>query len=182
MRLLIALVWVSAAIAAGCKGSRNASASGTSTPTPPADTAQAQRGPGRGPNMNARPDTLVWMREGGCHGTCPIYHLVLYVDGHVHYTGKRFTDLIGTYRKELTGAQLDEVKRILRQADLGQFQPQYGQSGNDFPSFHLIAKLDARRTQIDVYENRPAAFDSLFVRLRTTIGISAGYTRVEGGE
>lgn len=178
MRFLLLPILLGALALGACKGSRTANNTTPPNTGTPADTATAQRGPNRGPNMNARPDTLVWLRAGGCHGTCPIYQFVVYVDGHVHYNGTRFTDLIGKYRKELNATQLDQIRQILREANLAQFNPQYGESGNDFPSQYIIAKLDGRRTAIDVYHNAPPAFDSLFTRLRDAVGIKEGYELV----
>ena len=84
--------------------------------------------------LNSDEPVLIF-KKTGCYGTCPMYDVVVYGNGNMSYTGKRFVKLVGT-RDDLK-MSTEFVKEVLSKAKEIKFfemQDVYDQKITDLPS------------------------------------------------
>ncbi len=59
--------------------------------------------------LAAQKDTFLIYHRGACYGMCPIFDLVVYMDGSAVYEGKNFVDLIGFYQTKMDATALQKI-------------------------------------------------------------------------
>ena len=59
--------------------------------------------------LAAQKDTFLIYHRGACYGMCPIFDLVVYMDGSAVYEGKNFVDLIGFYQTKMDATDLQKI-------------------------------------------------------------------------
>lgn len=77
---------------------------------------------------------LITMEKGACHGTCPIYTLVIYNDGIAEMNGRRFCGKIGPHTTQLSNIELNLLQQKISMLDMATYPEKIESMIPDFPS------------------------------------------------
>ena len=81
---------------------------------------------------------VISFAKGACHGTCPIYNMIIFSDGQVVYEGIRFSDLMGKHTKMLDEKTINDLMTECKNANLTQFPDKYESRIPDLPSSTMM--------------------------------------------
>src|SRR3982751_4511189 len=76
--------------------------------------------------------TEVTLERTACFGSCPIYKVTLRSDGTVIYEGKRFVEMIGTYKGRSYG--FEHLAKFILSQDYFNLKDNYTRPVTDLPS------------------------------------------------
>lgn len=79
-----------------------------------------------------QPDTLLYYKQSGCFGRCPVFDVLIWNDGQVHYQGKRHVKNTGKYTIQLTEKELEEVSLWLPNYKLQDLDSSYPPEQEDW--------------------------------------------------
>ena len=119
---------------------------------------------------------LVEFQRGACYGKCPVYTLTVYNEGLAKFNGKKFTDKDGIHTKQLSKAQVAELRTLLEKADLFRYPDSYGEGIVDAPLTTLTyySENDGPVKRISGKDDRPEALKALDTRMEELVN-SAGW-------
>lgn len=81
---------------------------------------------------------VISFAKGACHGTCPIYEIIIFSDGKAIYEGIRFSKKMGIHTKTLDEAVINDLMNEAKNANLIQFPDKYESRIPDLPSSTLM--------------------------------------------
>ena len=119
---------------------------------------------------------MVEFQRGACYGKCPMYTLTVYNEGLAKFNGKKFTDKDGIHTKQLSKAQITELRTLLEKANLFQYPDSYSEGIADAPLTTLTyySKNDGPVKRISGKGDRPEALKALDTRMEELVN-SAGW-------
>ena len=106
------------------------------------------------------PPTAVSMQRTSCFGRCPEYTVTVNRDGYVTYTGVRFTDYTGTYRKFVGKEQAAELLSEFHGYRVDTCQADYPEMVSDVPGINY--SIQYRGSDVQTIHN--AHFGPVFLR------------------
>lgn len=103
---------------------------------------------------------VITMKKTECHGTCPVYTLIVYNNREAKLVGERFLDLIGTYEADVPRAVYDKLIAAFQEANFFSFKSKYSANIADFPTTYLsFSQPEKGKMVIDHYRSPPALKD-----------------------
>ena len=119
---------------------------------------------------------LVEFQRGACYGKCPVYTLTVYNEGLAKFNGKKFTDKDGIHTKQLSKAQIAELRTLLDKADLFKYADNYSEGIADAPLTTLTyySENDGPIKRISGKDDRPDVLKALDTRMEELVN-SAGW-------
>ncbi len=96
-----------------------------------------------------------------CFGTCPIYTMTIDGSGLATFEGKRFTEKIGSFTKQLTKDETKTLFNRLRQEDWNNFQTNYKTRITDLPSTVFRFNYKKISKEVVVTGEHPEVLDVL---------------------
>jgi len=100
-------------------------------------------------------------KKTACFGTCPIYQMTISGNGLATFEGERFTEKIGSYTKQFTKAQTQEIFKDLEGYDWESFEDHYPSQVSDLPSVIFEFRFKKTNKRITVRGEHPATLDVL---------------------
>ena len=91
---------------------------------------------------------LLTLERTPCFGKCPTYTYSIFTTGKVIYNGKQNVKNIGTYKAQLSMAQLEEIKSHIESFELFKLKDKYDAQITDIPSTILVINIDGRKKKI----------------------------------
>jgi hypothetical protein len=83
-------------------------------------------------------DTLLLYKKTPCFGVCPVFTLVVKMDGEVYFTGVKNTLLEGTQSTNWNSEQLEVIDRKMRELDIYNAPKSFDNpSVTDLPSMYI---------------------------------------------
>lgn len=82
-------------------------------------------------------DIIISMNKGGCFGSCPIYELDIYNNGHCEFTGIDHCYKLGKHTLQLTKEKLKSLKSEFKEANLYQYDDFYESQIPDLPTITI---------------------------------------------
>ena len=121
----------------------------------------------------------VSLKKGPCFGQCPVYELKIYNSQMAVFKGKRFTEKLGTYSKQLSNEEYNQILMVCKSAELPSMQAKYLSQIADLPLITIgyAEDADSYRT-IQGKESRPEKLLSVQKQLEI-IAESDGWTLEE---
>ncbi len=112
-----------------------------------------------------------------CFGACPIYTLVINGEGLAQFEGKRFTEKIGSFEKQLSKEDTKALFDLLNSTEWNSFADEYPTDITDLPG--ILFKYNHKKVskQIVVYGEHPEQLDVLSEYL-SKIAESDGWTNL----
>ena len=119
---------------------------------------------------------MVEFQRGACYGECPVYTLTVYNEGLAKFNGKKFTDKTGIHTKQLSKAQVSELRSALEKAKLFQYPDSYSNGIVDaqLTTLTYYSENDGPVKRITGKDDRPEALKALDTRLVELVN-SAGW-------
>ena len=104
--------------------------------------------------------TEVTLERTSCFGTCPDYKVTLRRDGAVIYEGRRFVQMMGTYKGEAYG--FDRLAQLILAQKYFDMKDDYSRPITDMPSaITSVARDGKRKTIVDYAETGPTELWSI---------------------
>jgi len=92
--------------------------------------------------------TEVTLERTACYGTCPIYKITLQSDGTIIYEGKRFVEMMGTYKGTAYG--FDRLAKLILAQNYFNLKDEYTRPITDNPSaITSVVRAGKRKTIVD---------------------------------
>ncbi|MBS1772284.1 MAG: hypothetical protein JST82_05450 [Bacteroidetes bacterium] len=88
--------------------------------------------------------TYVKMDRTACFGHCPTYTVEVYSNGLVRYTGVQFTDVSGTYEKNIGAAKAKQLLAQFSKYRVDTCKNLYESNIADLPGMHFEFKIDGK--------------------------------------
>ena len=98
-----------------------------------------------------------------CYGTCPIYKMVIYFDGHVELEGIQFVDQIGNFTSKISSAQIRNFEIRANRTGFMDMEDRYDAPITDVPSATTTLVLNGVRKSVYRRANFPPAILQLEV-------------------
>ena len=119
---------------------------------------------------------LVEFQRGACYGECPVYTLTVYNEGLAKFNGKKFTDKTGIHTKQLSKAQVSELRTFLEKAKLFDYPDSYGEGIVDaqLTTLTYYSENDGPVKRISGKDDRPEALKAIDARMEELVN-SAGW-------
>lgn len=119
--------------------------------------------------------TEITLERTSCFGTCPDYKVTLRRDGTIIYEGRRFVQMMGTYKGEAYG--FDRLAQLILAQKYFDMKDDYSRPITDMPSaITSVVRGGARKTIVDYAETGPIelwgiemAIDGILKNARFTI-------------
>ena len=100
---------------------------------------------------------VIMMKKTECHGTCPVYTLIVYDNQTAKLVGERFLDLVGNYEADIPEAVYNELVEAFEAADFFSFKSKYSANITDLPTTYLsYSNSEKSKMTIDYYRAPPA--------------------------
>lgn len=80
------------------------------------------------------PSAYIEFQRTPCFGGCPIYTLKIDGSGMATFEGKRFTEKIGSYSKQLTKEETQKLFNALKEKEWENYKDEYPTRSTDLPS------------------------------------------------
>lgn len=109
-----------------------------------------------------------------CYGTCPIYVMTIDGTGLVKYEGKRFTEKLGHFEKQLDRETCVELFKMMRALDWDAMDNEYPAYVSDLPSTIFSFKHGKTNKTVLVTGDHPEVLDALENRLHA-LAVSEGW-------
>lgn len=93
--------------------------------------------------------------RSGCFGTCPIYYVELFKDGKMVYHGKRYTDYIGDYEKQISDTSMLNFFNRFYAIKPDTLEDSYTIRVADLPGFYFKITYKNATKQVLNAENGP---------------------------
>lgn len=100
-------------------------------------------------------EKIIEISKGACFGRCPVYTMTVYGQGLVSYEGKRFTDKVGIYTKQLLEVEYTQLFKAFKDANLWQYQDEYNSRIPDLPMITIHYFNKGSQKKIMGKEGRP---------------------------
>ena len=98
--------------------------------------------------------TEVTLERTSCFGTCPDYKVTLRRDGTIIYEGRRFVQMMGTYKGEAYG--FDRLAQLILAQKYFDMKDDYSRPITDMPSaITSVVRAGKRKTIVDYAETGP---------------------------
>ena len=98
--------------------------------------------------------TEVTLERTSCFGTCPDYKVTLQRDGTIIYEGRRFVQMMGTYKGEAYG--FDRLVKLILAQKYFDMKDDYSRPITDMPSaITSVVRAGKRKTIVDYAETGP---------------------------
>lgn len=91
---------------------------------------------------------LLTLERTPCFGKCPTYKYSIYTTGRVIYNGVENVKNIGTYKAQLTKAQIEKIKNNIESAKIFSLKNKYDSQITDIPSTLLVINIDGQKKKI----------------------------------
>ncbi|RMF03384.1 MAG: hypothetical protein D6772_02195 [Bacteroidetes bacterium] len=119
------------------------------------------------------------MEKGPCFGSCPVFKLTIYEGGVAVYEGRRFTDRIGRYTKQLDMNVYRNLIRAFQEANMWSFQNAYKAQVPDLPTVTITYHEDGNSKSVKGKDGRPEKIEELEAML-DKIANSGGWEGADG--
>ena len=173
MKIIYAIVILSALILIGCKTKKNNnSITNTAPPQQPKTTTKAVL-------PNGKPYTMLEYSKGMCFGKCPVYNISITSDGSIEYFGKMHVDKLGTYSKRLSKGELATLYTELKAMDLFQYDDEYGGLVMDISKQEIIYREGEKEKKIVCKLGYPEAINALIAKIDGIASAENGWKLIE---
>lgn len=108
---------------------------------------------------------LISIEKGACHGTCPIYKMTIYNNGHCEFKGKRFCKKLGAFAATISALELDLLQQKIAMLDMENYQEQYQSMIPDFPSTEITSYTKDASKSVWWRDGAPSELDEMAVVL-----------------
>ncbi|MBO6515689.1 MAG: hypothetical protein JJ975_03970 [Bacteroidia bacterium] len=125
--------------------------------------------------QNAPRDASIVYQRTACFGTCPIYSLTITGQGEATFEGKRFTEKIGAFTKQLSKDETKSLFRTLNAQDWASLDSIYPSQISDLPSTVFAFRYKKTNKEVVVTGEHPASLD-VVSKLLSEIAESDGWT------
>lgn len=106
---------------------------------------------------------LISFSKTPCFGQCPVYKVHVYESGYATYEGINFVDRMGMYATRLSGAEVEELFALAREAGFFGFERTYDHPGlQDLPSTTLMMDGGGKRNHVTIRYDVPRNVKSFF--------------------
>jgi hypothetical protein len=131
-------------------------------------------------SQKAMPDAtdksvLIEFQQYGCRGYCPAYKLTFFNNGTLSYEGQRNVALIGMAEKNITPAELKQLKAEVAAVNLWQYPERIESQVADAPSASMMVTKDQKTHTVVGSIDRPKPIlelEALLKNLAETHGLS----------
>lgn len=107
-------------------------------------------------------NTLVFTYEQtACFGQCPVYKLEIYANGLVKYEGKAFVKKEGSYTKQISKEQVNELIELFLASNFFDFEDEYTSTVQDFPTYYFSFTHDGKTKRVKDYYGSPDELKAL---------------------
>lgn len=115
-------------------------------------------------------NTLLYELETtSCYGTCPVYKLQIYTDGHVKLEGKNYIDLIGEFESTMSPEQIKHLNEALEKVSFFDLKNSYTSNFTDLQTKYITYYKDEKSKQIMAYDNIPKDLKILIKQLESLV-------------
>jgi len=125
----------------------------------------------------AEEDVAMSLRKGPCYGKCPVFEMTILGNGKATYEGKRFTDKLGTYEKQLSDAEYNTLLQAFRNSDFDTYPEAFKSMVPDLP----LVVIGYNGKTVKGKEDRPEKLMALEKRMEM-VANTEGWTLVEGAD
>ena len=87
----------------------------------------------------------IGIERGGCHGTCPIYTLILKSDGTFTYKGVQFVEKVGVFTGTIPVYRFNQLAQFIRDSGFADLQDGYGEIGDDRETVYTTVVMNGKR-------------------------------------
>ncbi len=119
----------------------------------------------------------ITLQKTDCFGTCPVYTIKVEGNGQAKLVGEKFFDKIGTYRKQLTVEETEELFSVFVRADFWSFKDEYTEQVTDLPTTYLTFENMGRAKKVKDYYDPPQKLRDLEAMVEA-IATSANWEKV----
>jgi hypothetical protein len=125
----------------------------------------------------AEGDVAMSLRKGPCFGKCPVFEMSVDGSGKAIYEGKRFTDKIGKFEKQLTDEEYNTLIQAFRNSDFDTYPEAYESMVPDLP----LVVIGYNGKTVKGKEDRPEKLMELEKRM-DMVANQDGWTMIEGAD
>ena len=104
---------------------------------------------------------VITMKRTECHGTCPVYTIIVHDDKQVKLIGERFLDLIGTYEADISENEYNKLIESFEQADFFSFKSKYTANIADLSTTYLSFSQAKKGKLVIDHHNAPKSLKAL---------------------
>ncbi len=120
--------------------------------------------------LAAQKDTFLIYHRGACYGMCPIFDLVVYMDGSAVYEGRNFVDLIGFYQTKMDATALQKITDQANAIGYFGLQEKYDNPNvTDLPTTRTGISKDGKLKMVSNRYKGPAGLKMLYDAIDKTI-------------
>jgi len=101
------------------------------------------------------------LERTGCYGTCPIYTFTLDSEGKGSFQGERFTEKLGSWKKEFSEVELRPLWELVDGLDWSQYNDEYPTNVSDLPATILRVQMKKKYKQIYIKGKHPEELDDI---------------------
>ena len=104
---------------------------------------------------------IIKLEKTSCFGNCPVYSLYIFENGSVIFDGVKNTDIIGSYKKQLSHSELKDIINSFNNANFFDFEDEYTSSITDLPTTYISYNYKGKYKKIRDYTGAPKKLKEL---------------------
>ncbi len=112
---------------------------------------------------------LIELETTSCYGTCPVYKLIIYQNGHITLNGIKHMDYIGEHTSMVDKTKLENIISSFDKSSFFNFNDEYRSLFKDLPTKYISYHKDGELKKIMAYDNIPKELNHLILILENLI-------------
>lgn len=117
----------------------------------------------------AVPQVIYKLETGACYGKCPIYLLEIDENGLAYLDAKKFNKIDGKLKRQLSAAEMEQLEKSFKKANLFSLLDVYPTNVADLPSIKISQLKDGKTKTVKASEKMPQGYEDLLKVLRNVV-------------
>ena len=123
--------------------------------------------------------TAVTLSRGACFGRCPIYTLSIKNNGTAVFEGRNATDFLGTYQKQFTPSEVEEIFKRSSDYHVDTLQSNYVVRISDLPGLDLTFTINGKEKNVHNANFGPRFLVNLAEFIDQTVRVDSTWRKVK---
>ncbi|MFK5854770.1 MAG: DUF6438 domain-containing protein [Bacteroidota bacterium] len=104
---------------------------------------------------------IIKFEKTSCFGSCPVYSLSIFENGLVILDGIKNIDYIGSFKKQLSRKEINEIIAKFNDANFFNFDDEYTSRITDLPTTYISYNYNGKHKKIKDYSGAPKKLKEL---------------------